>query len=177
MTPPRRCGSAPPSAKRPARRKPGILLAPRRPAAPGSAPELTGKHRAGALASPSPDSVLWKRLPCPRVCPTAPHLLPWVGGAGRVPFTRHLHLESVTWSFTEGSQTTLQAHRARLVRGAEEGEWDVKETKRPPVRTVLCLAVTEQRRWLLSFFNLHLHLCAAVLYLGRFSHCLTGHFG
>lgn len=174
MTPPRRCGSAPPSAKRPARRKPGILLAPRRPAAPGSAPGLTGKHRAGALASPSPGSVLWKRLPCPRVCP---YLLPWVGGAGRVPFTRHLHLESVTWSFTEGSQTTLQAHRARLVRGAEEGEWDVKETKRPPVRTVLCLAVTEQRRWLLSFFNLHLHLCAAVLYLGRFSHCLTGHFG
>lgn len=28
----------------------------------------------------------------------------------------------------------------------------------------------------MSFFNLYLHLCTAVLYLGRFSHCLTGTF-
>lgn len=88
------------------------------------------------------------------------------------PSPRICHLEDLRRGHEQLSRRT----RARLVRGAEEGERDVNETKRPPVRTVLCLAVTEQRGWLMSFFNLYLHLCTAVLYLGRFSHCLTGTF-
>lgn len=84
--------------------QPGGSLAPQRPAAPSSSPVVAGgKHLGGGLVLALPGLRALEKAAVPPCLPHQPvpaALGRW--GPGSVPFTRHLHLESVTWKIYGG---------------------------------------------------------------------------
>lgn len=158
--------------------QPGGSLAPQRPAAPSSAPVVTGeKHLGGGLVLALPGLRALEKAAVPPCLPHQPvpaALGRW--GPGGFPFTRHLHLESVTWKIYGGITNNSPGSRGLGLFG-EGRKGNGMQTRQNGHQSGPCRAWRSLNRgWLMSFFNLYLPLCTAVLYLGRFSHCLTGHF-